>query len=74
MSTTIPINVNVPQGFNVNLLAERLAEYAKKLIADSNIATAQKKHYRHEALCGIFDDKATEEELVEEYLTEKYEL
>lgn len=31
-------------------------------------------HYRHEALCGMFKSDATEAELVEEYLTEKYNL
>ncbi len=30
--------------------------------------------YRHEALCGMFKSDATEAELVEEYLTEKYNL
>ena len=33
-----------------------------------------KHHYRHEALCGMFKSDATEAELVEEYLTEKYNL
>lgn len=33
-----------------------------------------KRHYRHEALCGMFRSDATETELVEEYLTEKYDL
>ena len=33
-----------------------------------------KHHYRHEDLCGMFKSDATEAELVEEYLTEKYNL
>ena len=33
-----------------------------------------KRHYRHESLCGMFKSDATETELVEEYLTEKYNL
>lgn len=35
----------------------------------------KKRHkYRHEALCGMFNSDATQTELVEEYLTEKYKL
>ena len=34
----------------------------------------EKRHYRHEVLCGMFKSDATEAELVEDYLTEKYEL
>lgn len=33
-----------------------------------------KHHYRHEALCGMFKSDATQTELIEEYLTEKYGL
>ena len=33
MSTTIPINVNVPQGFNVSLLVTHLTEYARQYVA-----------------------------------------
>lgn len=33
-----------------------------------------KRHYRHEALCGMFKSDATQTELIEEYLTEKYGL
>ena len=41
------------------------------------IATASidgKKTYRHKALCGILNTEATEDELLEEYLQEKYHL
>ena len=39
------------------------------------IASAKpKRRYRHEALCGIFKSEATQEELLEEYLQEKYNL
>ena len=33
-----------------------------------------KKPYRHESLCGMFHSDATEEQLVEGYLQEKYNL
>ena len=65
MSTTLNIPVNVPQGFNVNQLVAQLTEYAKTLIVANTETTAKRKHYKHEA---------TQEELVEEYLKDKYEL
>ena len=74
MSTTIKIPVSVPQGFNISLLTEQLTEYAKTLIATSKPTETKRRHYKHEALCGIFDDDATEKELVEDYLKEKYGL
>ena len=74
MSTTLNIPVNVPQGFNVNLLVAQLTEYAKTLIVANTTTTAKRKHYKHEALSGIFDSHATQEELVEEYLKDKYEV
>ena len=74
MSITINIPVNVPQGFNLKRLTEQLSEYAKTLIADSQPTGVSDKHYKHEALCGIFDDDTTKEKLVESYLKEKYDL
>ena len=43
-------------------------------IASGNSAAKAKKHYRHESLCGIFNSDATEEQLIEDYLQEKYNL
>lgn len=43
-------------------------------IAAGNSAAKAKKHYRHESLCGIFNSDATEEQLIEDYLQEKYNL
>ena len=40
----------------------------------SSKTTITSKILRHEALCGMFKSDATEAELVEEYLTEKYNL
>ena len=34
--------------------------------------TPKRLHHRHEALCGIFNSNATQQELLEEYLQEKY--
>ena len=68
--TTINVPVIVPKSYRIDLLQQQLTAYAQHLI-DSAKA---KHHYRHEALCGIFNSEATQEELLEEYLQEKYDL
>lgn len=72
--TTIKVPVNVPKSYSIDLLKEQLAAYAMQLIAAANPAAKAKRRYRHEALCGIFNSDATEEQLVEDYLQEKYKL
>ena len=54
-------------------LQKRLTDYAQHLITMS-LPVNGKKSYRHESLCGILSTHASEEELVEEYLQEKYKL
>lgn len=71
---TISVHVNVPRSYRIDLLERQLTTYAEKLIAQATSAKKGKHHYRHEALCGIFSSGATEEELLEDYLKEKYEL
>ena len=71
---TINVSVNVPKSYRIDLLQQQLTAYAQKLIAQSKPATKLKQHYRHEALCGIFSSDATEEQLLEDYLQEKYNL
>ena len=53
-------------------LQKKLSDYTRHLITLS-LPTATKRH-RHESLCGILDTAAPEEDLVEEYLKEKYSL
>lgn len=72
-STTINIPLQVPQGYKLDVLTQQLADYAKRLIAATTSKQAVKKHYQHEALCGIFDSKATQDELIEEYLQDKFQ-
>lgn len=72
--TTIKVPVNVPKSYSIDLLREQLAAYAKQLIASAKPAAKAKRHYRHEALCGIFNSDATEDQLIEDYLQEKYQL
>ncbi len=71
---TINVSVNVPKSYRLDLLQQQLTAYAQQLIAQTRPATKRKKHYRHEALCGIFSSDATEEQLLEDYLQEKYNL
>ena len=56
------------------LSAANYPSYAKQLIASAKPAAKAKRRYRHEALCGIFNSDATEEQLIEDYLQEKYKL
>lgn len=71
-TTTINVPVNVPKSYSIDLLKEQLAAYAMQLIAAAKPVANTKRHYRHEALCGIFNSDATEEQLIEDYLQEKY--
>ena len=73
-TTTIKVPVNVPKSYSIELLREQLAAYAKQLIASAKPAAKANRRYRHEALCGIFNSDATEDQLIEDYLQEKYQL
>lgn len=70
---TINVSVNIPKSYNVELLQKQLTVYAKQLIASAK-QSKSRRHYRHESLCGIFDSGASEEQLVEGYMQEKYNL
>lgn len=67
---TINVPVLVPKSYRIDLLQQQLTAYAQQLIASAKT----KRHYRHESLCGVFHTDATQEELLEEYLQEKYNL
>lgn len=69
-TTTINVPVIVPKSYRIDLLQQQLAAYAQHLIDSAK----PKHHYRHEALCGILNSDASQEELIEEYLQEKYDL
>lgn len=71
---TINVPVKVPKSYSIELFQQQLIAYARKLVASGNSAAKAKKHYRHESLCGIFNSDATEEQLIEDYLQEKYNL
>ena len=71
---TINVSVRIPKSYRVDLLQQQLTAYAQQLIDAAKPAKKAKRQYRHEALCGIFSSGASEEELIEEYLKNKYEL
>lgn len=63
---TINVLVNVPKSYSIDLLKQQLTAYAQKLVAEARPAADHMKRHRHEALCGIFNSDATEEQLVED--------
>ena len=71
---TINVSVMVPKTYRVDLLQQQLTAYAQKLVSQVKPAAKSRRHYRHEELCGIFSSDATEEQLLEDYLQEKYQL
>ena len=68
---TINVSVNVPRSYGIGRLQQQLTAYAQQLVTRSKSA---KRGYRHEALCGIFNSNSTADELIEDYLKEKYNL
>ena len=71
---TITVSVNVPKSYRIDLLQKQLTIYAQQLVASARPTTKSKQPYRHEALCGIFNSDRTEEQILEDYLQEKYNL
>ena len=75
MPTTINIPVEVPNGISVDYITSQLTEYAKRIIAKSKKNnSSHAKQYKHEKLCGILTTDARKEELIEDYLSEKYDM
>jgi len=69
---TINVHVSVPRSYRLDLLEQQLTAYAEQLIVQAK--AERKRKHRHEALCGIFSSESSEEELVEDYLKDKYQL
>lgn len=63
-----------PRRITVSLSPLRWKRIQQLERADKLSKAAKRTHYRHEALCGIFRNDATERALVEEYLGEKYRI
>ena len=71
---TIHVQVRLPKSYRIDQLQQQLTAYAQQLVDAAKPAKKGKHHYRHEALCGVFSSGATKEELIEDYLQEKYHL
>lgn len=75
MPTTINIPVEVPNGISVEYITRQLTEYAKRIIAkNKHTKSSDVNQYKHEKLCGVLATDASKEELIEDYLSEKYDL
>ncbi|MBQ9467268.1 MAG: hypothetical protein IJU62_09865 [Muribaculaceae bacterium] len=76
-TAVINIHVTVPQSYSLDLLQEQLTAYAQRLVSmdvPAHPVKTPKRHYRHESLCGILSSHSDAEHLIEEYITEKYNL
>ena len=71
---TINVPIRIPKSYRIDLLQQQLTAYAQQLVDAAKPAKKGKRHYSHEALCGVFSSGVTEEELLEDYLQEKYQL
>lgn len=74
MQTTINISLDVPQTYQLDALRQELTEYAKKLVAKAKPTAKIEKHYDFESLRGYVQTKNTDNELLNEYLEDKYEI
>ena len=73
MFSLSPTRKNISSGTSGTLLLDHeFTLFSNDGYAES--AEKKKVRYRHKALCGIFNTDATEEQLVEAYLQEKYNL
>ena len=63
-----------PRRITVSLSPLRWKRIQQLEAADRRARAAKRTLYRHEALCGIFRTDASECELVEDYLAEKYQV
>lgn len=74
-TTAINISIDVPIGnYNLNELQHKLKAYAMQLIRKSEKQQAEKSGHCHSlsSLRGIGEHHVTEEQLLDEYLSEKY--
>ncbi len=76
MQATINVSLDVPQTYRLETLKQELTEYAKMLVAKAKPTsqTKARKHYAHDAICGIMKTKESDDAMLERYLKTKYEL
>ena len=73
MQTDINIKLNVPPTYEVDWLVQQLTDFGNWLIISMSQPTDVVRPYRHQRLRGLTGGiEASSEELVSEYLKEKY--
>lgn len=72
MQATINLSLDVPQTYGLETLKKQLTEYAKELVAKTKPVPKVRKHYAHDVLCGLAMTKSSDEELLDGYLKDKY--
>ena len=66
---TVSISLDLPDDCAIESLQSQLLQYARHLIQSDNY---RKKQYAHEELCGILKQKTDHQELIDDYLKEKF--
>ena len=66
---TVSISLDLPDDCAIESLQSQLLQYARHLIQSDNY---RKKQYVHEDLCGVLRQKTDQQELIDDYLKEKY--
>ncbi len=76
MQATINVSLDVPQTYRLETLRQELTDYAKMLVAKAKVKPQAKvrKHYAHDAICGIMKTNESDKAMLERYLKTKYEL
>ena len=75
MTRIISISLNVPESYQVDTLTRQLTEYGERLIARSTKTAKPRHRSSRDFLKGLSIPKeATDRQLVDEYLEEKYGL
>lgn len=74
MSITITVDVPNFGSYTEQQFKKKVTDYAISLLRSSDDSTAQKKKYKHEALCGLLAGVSHDRDLRDEYLKEKYDL
>ena len=73
MQTTIHISLNVPPAYQVDELTKQLTDFGNWLLISKVLPKSPRSQYRHQSLRGLTRDlDATSDELIGEYLKEKY--
>ena len=72
MSTqTLSISLDLPEDCMVESLKTQLLRYAHQLIESK---AYRKKNYTHEELCGVLSQNTDHQVLMDDYISEKYNL